>query len=764
MASCTLEEGKIEPRGEATDVISASMENPSGDDDTKLELKNSTTLVWEKGDKISVVGTSSATFTLSSGEDTQQGTFVGSFSDAGEAPYFAVMPKDADAVVSNNAVSFSIPQQKAATTGNITSSANPIAGKVGGNGTIAFKNLFGLLKLQVKLKEGASNIDIKKITLHDLGGNMLWGTCTVPILADTLAYDKVTMSGGDNSISMVWNSNTTFKASETKSIYFPVPPGALDNGFSVVFYEKDAATGGIGRAWTFIQKVSNPITAQRSYIITMDPTELYEKSEPLDVKARGYYKTLFVDGGRGLNHFVLKDTLPWIQACGLENDYEYVSCGTGNRDTISNLGILLEAPANNTYDDVTWNDQNGVLLYPDGEPRFRAVFVNGGSSKTHGRYLTQTGRDHFHDFYYNGGSYIAVCAGTFLASTKVDGTNSYSHSTENKNFTFGIFPGDLWHTSMPRNIDDWGSVYTAFQATNSFQTFSKNDTVELVRHHGGSYLPNTQENIDLNPQPEKFLSYQYTEDPKAETDSTLYTDYNRQNYQIWGAGKVESRVGKIAVWAYKNSASTGRAVLCGSHPECNTSTRQIRLMKDMVEYALAESGDPVAKESLELGTTRNMTADWSDNTPNYAKIGDRQYHHFTLNVPTELEEFILTLDSNYDASSGVDLYLAMRKGNFAWLSDADYVLCNKGGQKTIRIKTLPAGTWYVSVYCPTTVTATAADGYNKELTHFFKYSGKTETQDGIAYTLTPTAVGHTASSLPDYSGSQISLNTTKLDD
>lgn len=57
-----------------------------------------------------------------------------------------------------------------------------------------------------------------------------------------------------------------------------------------------------------------------------------------------------------------------------------------------------------------------------------------------------------------------------------------------------------------------------------------------------------------------------------------------------------------------------------------------------------------------------------------------------------------------------------------------------GGTKTLDIKSLPAGTWYVSVYCPVTVTATQKTGsYNLD---YFEYSGKMQVLDGVAYSLT----------------------------
>lgn len=40
-------------------------------------------------------------------------------------------------------------------------------------------------------------------------------------------------------------------------------------------------------------------------------------------------------------------------------------------------------------------DENGVLLYPDGGPRFRCVYMNGGSASSHGESLEEEGRERY---------------------------------------------------------------------------------------------------------------------------------------------------------------------------------------------------------------------------------------------------------------------------------------------------------------------------------------------------------------------------------
>ena len=743
ISSCTFEEMEVKRSSAGNDVLQASLESV---EDARATLNEQNEVVWTEGDIITVVGTSSTEFTLSEGAGMTAGKFSGDISSAGTEPYFAVFPKSGNASYSGGTLKFDIAQERGASENNVKSDVLPMVSEVKG-GEMHFHNLFGLLKITLKARSGFT---AKKMTLRDLGGNMLWGKCTVPVKADSLAYSEMTLAGGNNSTSIVWENGTAIKAA-AKSYYFCVPPGSLDRGFSIVVYEYDeSAKNNVGKAYTFLQKISSPVAAERSVVINIDEASVTENSEALDTKARGYYKTLFVDGATGLTHFVEMSDLPWIKAMGLENDYECISVSnTTERDSLTALGIMRCAPLGQ---DATWKDENGVLMYPDGKPRFRTVYANGGNSQRHGKFLGADGRKRFHDYYTKGGSYVASCAGAFLACKFVDGKNSYNSATEDNNFTYGLFPGNLVHTSMPVSISKYGPVFHAIKALTDFGNFAAGDTLDLVYHHGGGYLPYSY-NYQLDPQPERLFSYQYTGDPKSATDSTLYTYYNLMHYAIHG--KIKNKVDSTCIWAYKSNSTSGKAVLCGSHPEDNVSPSQIALMKDMVNYALEGNGSATYKAELVLGQPREMNASWSDNNPAFAKIGDRQYHHFKIVANEPIKNFRLTLDSGYDASSGINLYLSLRKGNVAWISDADYVLCNKGGQKTITIKELPKGTWYAGVFCATTVTSTRknATSYLK----FHSYSGKTETLEGIAYSIK-------AESGVDVSGTRSDVGDSKLDD
>jgi len=758
-ASCAIEEGKV-PSGEgAKDVILAYAEEPSANDDTRLQLSG-TNLVWQKDDQITVVGTSATTFTLSSGAGSSLGEFSGNISAAGAAPYFALSPADPSATVTSSKLSFTIPQEIVAITGNIAGNSNPMVGEKNGS-TVQFRNLFGFLKMSFTSN---TSVKIKKIALHDLGGNVLWGTCEVPLKKDgTLDYGHIRMVAQadtqSNTIDLVFPSYVTFNSTE-RAYYFPVPPGALDYGFSIVLYQYDSAQpDGIGKAYTFLQKISSPVTAQRSVIINMDEVMLTEKSEALEVKARGYYKSLFVDAGQNLSNYYTTSHLPWVPDMGLSNDYEYIAGTNGTALTEKQNEVLVYSE----------EDNNGVLLYPDGSPRFRMVYVNGGSSDEHGESLTQDGRDRFHDFFHAGGSYVGTCAGTFLATTWYTTNNGsstyrrYGNTNPSKNNSFGIWPGSIRHTCMPRSTSKYTNVYSAMKILPKMKELgltNTNDTIELVRHHGGSYLPNDSRNKDI--EKDVLMSYQYTtqvQETGLTPDSTYltkadysYTEYNLYNSYMFGFGNKSdgygSKVDEVAVWAYKKDSTSGRAVLCGSHPEAEKSGKKLELMETMVKYALAGTGDPVVKGTLKIGEITSMDGVAQG-------IGDRQYHHFKFMATSDLGTVKVKLRS----SAGANLYLALRKGDFAWLSDADYVLCNSGGDKTLLIKNLQPGEWYLSVYCATTVTAT-----KQSSPYYFSYSGNTAVLNGIPYSIGIVPSEISANSIDSFEGDNVGTVSLSMDD
>ena len=122
-------------------------------------------------------------------------------------------------------------------------------------------------------------------------------------------------------------------------------------------------------------------------------------------RGRGYYKEIFMDSGIALTS---RTYLPSARYLGL--DVEYFASASQKKltqkDTLLQSNIFCGSE----------EDTNGWLLYPDGAPRFRMIYVNGGSALKHARSLGELGRERVREFVAAGGSYFGTCAGAYLGS------------------------------------------------------------------------------------------------------------------------------------------------------------------------------------------------------------------------------------------------------------------------------------------------------------------------------------------------------------
>ena len=771
--SCTTTEPDLPvepevPSAPAGDVvISSSLEQPT---ETKTSLSGNDTdgymTVWQENDKFSVVGlaegvSKNATFTLSGEAGGQEGSFTGTLPQ-GCADMYAVFPQygsSAAVRTDGSAITLKIPEQKSLEYNNVARNLMPSVAKVvqsNGYNTVEFHNLFGLLRITLT---SPKSLRFRKMELIDLGGNMLWGDCTVPIVDGEPDYEHISLSGGTNSIYL--QGNEAYINSTSRSFYFCVPPGALDNGFAIRIYEYDKEQSNyVGREYSVLQKITGTAPMPRSTIMYLSPSAVTDKSEPVKAADRGYYKTLFIDAGIMLDSFYSADPsstyyIPAISALGLENDYEYLqTSGTSDFTKTAQASIITGTNGDSNFP----ADKNGVLLYPDGEPRFRVIFVNGGTSETHGTSLGADGRGRIKRFVERGGSYIGACAGAILAATKVDGINHYDNEDETvTNYTFGLWPGNASHTGWPANYGEEGinsDIYTGITVSDHFAdktSFAADQKIEPVRHHGGVYA---QEKYVTSGDDAYYgdtyvlgrYAYCYWQQGWPAMAAQYANPENLTDETNDFLGTNRDHNGQVAIWAYKpaDDTSKGCVVMSGSHFETSTEADQIKYFSSMIQYALDGNGNYQRYRNLTLGETRNMTnTSYNETGENWnARIGDRQYHHFRLVTTEDIEDFELELSSSFDKNSGIDLYLCMHKGGYAWISNSEYLLTNKGGQKTLHIKNLPKGTWYVSVYCATTVETTE----KVQTPRYLKYSGKTEVLDGIAYSLTPRAGAATKAS------------------
>ena len=111
-----------------------------------------------------------------------------------------------------------------------------------------------------------------------------------------------------------------------------------------------------------------------------------------------------------------------------------------------------------------------------------------------------------------------------------------------------------------------------------------------------------------------------------------------------------------------------------------------------------------------------------DAVPEFTKIGDRQYHHFTIDVPKRARKLVITLEG----ADGVDLSLAANPGSLAFLKDAFAKDESDGSSKTIMLKKPQQGKWYISVFCETAPDAEFGE-------NGVAYTGRTDVLNGVPY-------------------------------
>ena len=388
-----------------------------------------------------------------------------------------------------------------------------------------------------------------------------------------------------------------------------------------------------------------------------------------NVLNRSFYRDVFLDAGIELNS---RSALPAADYLGLSLEsisfplHDYTS-----KDKSFQTAIISGDS----------KDLNGRLLYPDGQPRYRLLYVNGGNSTSHGQSLGTKGRENIRSFVKNGGCYLGICAGAFLASNGFDGKANYPNY-------LSLWPGMMTHTGL--KDARFGMFIERDSPLLYYYDFGEDSYVDSVYHSSGGY-------------PSDF---------PLRTEILARFDYPKK-------GSVHL---KPSIWAYKDSAHSGRIVLSGSHPEGYLVGERRDLMASMIKYALDGQGGVSLKGFLKNGEIRIMDKTTTDMNPNYTRIGDLQTHHFAAYIPSEAKNIQVEVSSGSDC----DMALMMNQEIHAFSDFAEYCSSIPGAHQQLSFSTMREGLWFISVQCLTTVTT-------KETDHALEYEGKTEVLNGIPY-------------------------------
>lgn len=378
-----------------------------------------------------------------------------------------------------------------------------------------------------------------------------------------------------------------------------------------------------------------------------------------DVPLKAFFKDVFMDGGV---HLSSKTSLPVTDYLGLSLEYFISSSDNNDADLAAQREVFSSAPY----------DFNGRLLYPDGAPRYRLVYVNGGNAHTHGESLEEAGRRNFKTFVQNGGCYIGSCAGAYLAAQGSD-TKLYSEY-------LGLWPSratncHLSDTYTGHYIDEDSPLL-------GYYDFGGDNYVDHVYHNGGCYCAEE----DMVEGTVSLARYDYDADPD----------------------KHNNMHGKTSIWAYKDPHSPhyGCVIMCGSHPESITEGERRDLMAAMVKYVSDRRGTTSIKAILHNGETITMDQPTSAGKPENAKIGDLQCHHFAIWIPEGVSDIKITLKPK----ESYNFKLMLAKDTFAYPEDALYSYNGiSGATATATFDSLTPGQWYITVQCTSTVNTAIGD-------------------------------------------------------
>lgn len=333
-------------------------------------------------------------------------------------------------------------------------------------------------------------------------------------------------------------------------------------------------------------------------------------------------------------------------------------------------------------------DLNGILLYPDGAPRYRAVYVNGGESKDHGDSLGAKGLLRFREFFAGGGSYTGSCAGAFIASRRRMGKEMLDRY-------FGIWPGETKETWFDQSPSSWYIGPSSFRIEENspllkYKDFGNDHYVEAIKHYEGPFA------LESEHWPEQTEVLARFDLPKSRFHNTP------------------------SIWAYQADPGSGRMVVVASHPENYSSGERLDLMSSIFSYALDLAPYPRLKARLRPGQSVELKEDTHAQKPCLSKIGDGQLHHFALQVPEGSESLRIRLVGDTALSSGepAQLELYAQPGESAWPSRAKYKSVQEGASQTIEVQDPRSGLWFLSVRGASEVIAEdrhSATGYRKNL-------------------------------------------------
>lgn len=243
---------------------------------TKTTVTDGTSVVWQWGDYIDVFNNageaSTSGFELVDGDGTNKGVFEGSVAEG--APYYALYPySNGLAEKVDNTILFYLPPTQAYAENTFAQGAMPAAGTASATGDIKFKNLCGVLKLQLKGAE--EGMKVTNIELTGKNNEVLAGKASVVLDSDP--NPVAILGAGDETLNLDLfdpehgELGVALSTIEAKEFWFVVPVGAFTQGFDAkVYFEYQ------GTPHTQMLSTTNAQTIERGVVRIMPTVTINE--------------------------------------------------------------------------------------------------------------------------------------------------------------------------------------------------------------------------------------------------------------------------------------------------------------------------------------------------------------------------------------------------------------------------------------------------------------------------------------------------------
>jgi len=229
-------------------------------------------VLWSEGDAIAVInngklfkfvvdaedaGSTSGTFTLQLFENcgyTEEDFKV-------DQPVQAIYPFEG--VTFDGTINYTVPAEQTYAAGSFGKGASPMSAYAGNaEGAIAFENLFGAIKLQLK-----GDNKVTSITVQGKNNEVLSGSAAFTTYTNGTA-PAITLTSGEESaksVSLVCGNGVQLDGSNAVEFIIALPPDVFSNGFNVKVEAKDVNY----TPYTYNIETSSDNTIIESQILTM---------------------------------------------------------------------------------------------------------------------------------------------------------------------------------------------------------------------------------------------------------------------------------------------------------------------------------------------------------------------------------------------------------------------------------------------------------------------------------------------------------------